>query len=227
MSTPRRAGGSNRRRTRGGVRYGLAAAAALLIAAGAGYVAVSGGAVPTVGEAVAVNSEAFSPLDHLALAHADARVAVADSSFPEGASSLNETYKDWRVACALQANAKRCAVSQTQLQQNGQRVLAIELNVPRDNAVSGTLVLPFGLALEAGITLQVDDKPAMKPLRFRTCLPGGCLVNLAFDASMLDALRAGAVLKIKAVADDGATAPFTVSLQGFGTALDRVQALSR
>ena len=95
------------------------------------------------------------------------------------------------------------------------------------NMVSGTLVLPFGLALESGVTLQIDEKPAMAPVRFRTCIPAGCLVNVTFDAPALATLRAGAALKIKAVADGGAAAPFSISLQGFGAALDRVATLSR
>ncbi|WP_082975912.1 MULTISPECIES: invasion associated locus B family protein [unclassified Rhizobium] len=148
------------------------------------------------------------------------------SSLPGGASSLNETYKDWRVACAQQNAAKRCVLSQVQAQQDGQRVLAIELNAQSGNTVSGTLVLPFGLALEPGISFQIDEKPAMPPVRFRTCMPGGCLVGVAFDAPTLVALRAGTVLKIKATADGGAPIPFSISLQGFATALDRVGTLS-
>ena len=43
---------------------------------------------------------------------------AASSSLPGGASSLNETYRDWRVACAQQGAAKRCVLSQIQAQQN-------------------------------------------------------------------------------------------------------------
>lgn len=152
---------------------------------------------------------------------------AAASGLPGGASSLSETYKDWQVACALQGAAKRCALSQVQTQQNGQRVLTIELNAPNGTTVSGTLVLPFGLALDSGVTFQIDDKPAMQPARFRTCVPVGCIVSVTFNAPTLVALRAGTALKLKATADGGAAAPFSVSLQGFGTALDRVGALSR
>ena len=154
-------------------------------------------------------------------------VAETGSSLPGGASSLNETYKDWRVACAQDGSVKRCALSQVQAQQNGQRVLAIELEAPSGDTVSGTLVLPFGLALEPGVTFQIDDRPAMEPVRFRTCVPVGCLVPVIFDAPILAALRAGAALKVKAVADGGAAAPFSISLLGFGTALDRVAMLAR
>ncbi|MBD9628099.1 invasion associated locus B family protein [Ensifer sp. ENS06] len=154
-------------------------------------------------------------------------VAATGSSLPGGASSLNETYKDWRVACVQDGSVKRCALSQIQAQQNGQRVLAIELEAPSVNAVSGTLLLPFGLALEPGVTFQIDDKPPMQPVHYRTCVPDGCLVSVTFDAPTLVALRAGAALKVKAVADGGAAAPFLISLQGFGTALDRVETLAR
>jgi invasion protein IalB len=154
-------------------------------------------------------------------------VTAPTSSLPGGASSLNETYKDWTVGCSQNGTTKYCALSQVQTQQDGLRVLAIELAPPAGNMVSGTLVLPFGLALESGVTLQIDEKPAMAPVRFRTCIPAGCLVNVTFDAPALATLRAGAALKIKAVADGGAAAPFSISLQGFGAALDRVATLSR
>lgn len=149
------------------------------------------------------------------------------SGLPGGASSLNETYKDWRVTCVHESATKRCVLSQVQTQQNGQRILAIELNAPNDNAVTGTLVLPFGLALEPGVTFQVDEKAAMQPVRFRTCLPAGCIVNVNFDAPTLAALRAGTVVKVKATADGGAPTPFSISLQGLGTALNRIAVLAR
>ncbi|WP_406600856.1 invasion associated locus B family protein [Microvirga rosea] len=118
-------------------------------------------------------------------------------------------------------------MSQAQAQQNGQRVLAIELSAPSGNAVSGMLVLPFGLALDSGVSYQIDEKPVIPPMRFRTCLPIGCLVPVSFDASTLAALRTGTALKLKATADSGAAAPFSISLQGFATTLDRVGTLSR
>jgi invasion protein IalB len=148
-------------------------------------------------------------------------------TLPGGATSLQETYQDWRVACQVADNAKRCVLVQQQNQQNGQRVLAIELNAPSGHIVAGTLALPLGLALDAGVTFQIDDKPAMQPVRLRTCVPAGCLVNISFDASTVTALRAGTALKIKATADGGTALPLSISLRGFGTALDRVAALSR
>lgn len=151
---------------------------------------------------------------------------VQASGLPGGASSLNETYEDWRIACVTQGADKRCVLSQVQTRQNGQRVLAIELGAPSGNTVTGTLILPFGLALDAGVSFQIDGGSAMQQLRFRTCLPAGCIVNVSFDAATLSALRASAVLEVKAMADGGTVAPFSISLKGFGTALDRVELLA-
>lgn len=156
-----------------------------------------------------------------------AQPAGTATALPGGASSLNETYKDWRVVCVQQGGAKRCVLNQIQTQQSGQRVLAIELNALTGSAVAGVLVLPFGLSLDAGVAFQIDEKLAVQPMRFRTCLPSGCLVAVSFDAPMVTALRTGTALKIRATTDGGIAAPFSISLQGFATALDRAATLSR
>ncbi|MGA2793927.1 MAG: invasion associated locus B family protein [Roseiarcus sp.] len=154
--------------------------------------------------------------------------AQTSAALPGGANSLQETFENWTVACVLQDAAKRCALSQQQAdQQSRQRVLAIELNAFSTDKVDGVLVLPFGLALDSGVTLQVDDAPAGPTLRFRTCLPVGCIVPLSFDARFVAALRKGAALKVNAFADGGKDAAFTVSLKGFPAALDRATALAK
>ncbi|MDR6759249.1 invasion protein IalB [Mycoplana sp. BE70] len=204
--------------------FGLSTVATLLLSA-ALYV-VPGVAVSNPTQTASAKDDFNDPAPQR-FEVAQAQTGGEASRLPGGASSLNETFKDWRVTCVAQGAVKRCALSQIQAQQNGQRVLALELNAPSDNTVSGTLVLPFGLALDSGVTFQIDEKPAMQPLRFRTCLPAGCVVNVTFDASTLVALRAGAALKVMATADGGAAAPFSISLQGFVIALDRLEVLSR
>jgi invasion protein IalB len=156
---------------------------------------------------------------------AQAQTAPPASSLPGGATSLQETFQDWQVNCAVQANGKRCTLSQQQFGQNRQRLLAIEL-VPDGANVTGTLVLPFGLLLEGGVTTQIDDKPTGKPLRFRTCLPAGCVVPLQFDGAAATALRAGTALKFIATPSESNEAlTFSISLKGLPAALSRTAAL--
>lgn len=147
-------------------------------------------------------------------------------SFPNGASSIQETYQDWQVSCVLQGHAKRCVVLQQQtVPQSRQHLITVELQ-PMADKVVGAAILPFGLVLDRGLTLQIDDKAAGSPVRFHTCLPAGCIIPLSFEGAGLSNLRSGTVLKAKAIADGGRDADFTISLKGLAAAIDRARALA-
>ncbi|HEX5500433.1 MAG TPA: invasion associated locus B family protein [Thermomicrobiales bacterium] len=152
--------------------------------------------------------------------------AAGAAGLPGGATSLRETYQAWQVACAVQDKTKHCALLQQQTEKNGLKVLTIQLTPTADRGASGTLILPFGLLLSSGVKFQIDDKPAVDPLPFRTCLPAGCVVPLTFNAAILKMLRAGTVLKLIATQSaNGQPFTFSVSLKGFAPALDRTRAL--
>jgi invasion protein IalB len=205
--------------TRNRVRI-LAFSAVALVTAAAGFYALADNGAGATGPANVQLAQA-SP----------AATPAVPSTLPGGASSIDESYRDWRVGCAQQGTAKRCALSQVLARQDGQRVLAVTIDAPQGQGqgktVTGALVLPFGLALDAGAALQIDDKPALPPLRFRTCLPAGCVAPLSFDAAAVAMLRAGTSLKVTATADGGGPTQFAISLAGFGPALDRAAALAR
>ena len=183
--------------------------------------------VATLGEALAMHKIGPRNLFLLVAGSvAFSASAPAEDAFklPGGASSLQETYQDWSLSC-LSTPQVVCTISQQQTQQDGRRVLAVELQNTSGEAVSGTLVLPFGLHLDLGTTLQIDDAAALKPLRFSTCLPAGCLVPLSFDAKTVAALRAGSMLHVKAQSIDARELTFSISLKGFASALERLKAL--
>jgi invasion protein IalB len=87
-------------------------------------------------------------------------------------------------------------------------------------------VLPFGLLLDAGAALQVDDAVQLGTLRFSTCLPVGCLVPLDLDVEAIAALRAGTVLKVTVQSVQPNETTFSVSLKGLGAAIDRLDVLA-
>lgn len=150
-----------------------------------------------------------------------ARSEEAAAVLPGGASSLQETHQDWQVTCQIADGVKQCAVSQQQYQQNGQRILAIEVQSQTKGGVTGVAVLPFGLKLQEGVSFQIDEEPALPARHFSTCLPAGCILPVEFDAPALEALRAGSVLKLKVINVDEKELIFIVSLKGFSSALDR------
>ncbi|MGE0847558.1 MAG: invasion associated locus B family protein [Flavobacteriaceae bacterium] len=147
---------------------------------------------------------------------------------PGGASSLNETHGNWRVSCRTPEGEVRCVIAQNQVRgEQRQRVLAIELRSAQDGkAAEGTLVLPFGLKLDDGVKLAVDEAAPFATLRFSTCLPAGCLVPLTFGPATVAALRQGKAVKVMvAASDNGKAIALSIPLSGFSSALDRIAEL--
>ncbi|MEP9352614.1 invasion associated locus B family protein [Xanthobacter sp. KR7-65] len=147
-------------------------------------------------------------------------------TFPGGAQSVSESFQDWRVACAVQQNAKRCSISQQQVDsKTRQRILMLELQ-PKGDKVEGPLFLPFGLFLEKGVVLKLGEAD-LAALRFSTCLPQGCVVPVSLDPRMLGLVRKADALRVVAANDAGQPQAFSISLKGFGQALDRAITLLR
>lgn len=154
--------------------------------------------------------------------------AAADApQLPGGASALSETHGDWTVNCQISGTNKVCSLSHQQFnKQSNQRLLAIELSSKTGDDATGTLALPFGLALAKGVTLTIDDQKLDGSLAFNTCQAVGCLVPVAFDANVTPLLKNGTTLKIDAfAADTGQAVSFSIPLNGFGGALARTAEL--
>lgn len=142
-------------------------------------------------------------------------------------SSLQETYDDWLVVCRTLADRKRqCSMVQNQVDgKTKQRVLTLELAAGPDRTTL-TAVLPFGLDLAAGIVLASDDGGLRQVLRFRTCLPIGCVVPAVLDAKAVASLKKARLLLLTTSMDNGQPMELKGSLKGFPAAYDRVLALS-
>lgn len=159
---------------------------------------------------------------------APALAPAAAESLPGGASSIQETYGAWTVNCRIVENRKACTFSQMRgNQQTGQRSFSIELRPPADGKTEGVLVMPFGLALAAGVKLALDDKPLGQTVPFSTCVPDGCLAPVSFPTVAIDAIRKAKALTIT-VAPSGGGEPvvLTVGLEGFASALNRITELA-
>ena len=146
---------------------------------------------------------------------------------PNGATAINETYGDWTVDCRIVENRKACVLVQSQgNSQTGQRTFAVELRAPQDGKTEGTLLLPFGLSLDAGVKLKIDDKDLGAAVRFSTCVPAGCLAPVSFPAATTDAMKRGTTLVVSAVnLRGGEPVAFSVSLNGFSAAIARAGTL--
>ena len=155
--------------------------------------------------------------------------AAQAATLPNGASAINETYGDWTVDCRIVERQRLCVLLQSQgNSQTGPRVFAIELRAPRDGRAEGTILFPFGMKLENGAVLRLDDKDLGQGLRFSPCLAQGCLLPISFTTVATDAMKAGKALTVAALnLSNNEPISFNVSLGGFGAALDRIAQIDK
>jgi invasion protein IalB len=157
-----------------------------------------------------------------------ATVAPA-TPLPNGASSINETYGDWIVDCRLVEGQKQCVLLQAQgNNQTKQRIFEIQLRPPKDGKTEGTILMPFGLKLDSGAILSLDDKDLGEGLHFSTCLPQGCLLPVSFQTATVDVLKKGKTLTVASLnLNSGEVVTFKISLEGFAAASARIAELGR
>ncbi|MET3589674.1 invasion protein IalB [Bartonella silvatica] len=152
------------------------------------------------------------------------------ATLPNGASSLTETYGLWTINCGIQGGKKVCLMHRQEVNDQGRTVVAMTVNLNADGAVSGNLIVPFGILVSKPVRLQVDEGKAVIETGIRTCVPAGCVVPIAFDKSYVAALRAGKHLKLAMTIADLGEPPLNdlfVQLNGFSNALNRLTVLQK
>jgi invasion protein IalB len=160
---------------------------------------------------------------------AQSTTGTPSQQLPNGASSISETYGDWTVNCRLVDGQKQCLLLHAQgNSQTGQRVFAIELRTPKDGKTEGTILMPFGLKLDSGALLKLDDKDLGQGLRFSTCMPHGCLLPVSFPTVAVDAMKKAKMLTVASLnLSSGEVVTFNVPLEGFAAAIARIAELGR
>ena len=155
--------------------------------------------------------------------------ATQTATLPNGATAINETYGDWNVDCRIANGQRLCVLLQSQgNSQTGQRVFAIELRTPKDGRAEGTILFPFGMKLESGAVLRLDDKDLGQGLRFSTCMAQGCLLPISFPTVAADAMKSGKALTVAALnLGNNEPVSFNVTLTGFAAALDRIAQIDK
>jgi invasion protein IalB len=151
------------------------------------------------------------------------------AQLPNGASSINEAYGNWAVACRIVNGQKQCLLGYGESDsQTGKPLFAIELQISRDGKTEGTILMPFGLKLDAGVTLAIDGEDLGPALRFATCVPQGCLLPVSFPANTVDVMKKSKTLTVASLnLGSGQVVGFNVLLEGFAAAIARMSELGR
>ena len=102
-----------------------------------------------------------------------------------------------------------------------QRVAEFAIGFPPADKgkASGVLILPLGVVVDSDIKIQIDAKDVMK-FRVRYCDAGGCAAIMKLDPSLIDKMRKGKVMTVKAMAFNGSPADVPFRLDGLSEALE-------
>lgn len=172
----------------------------------------------------------FSIYGHASAASPKTRALSGSQSaqgymLPGGASSLNETYQDWRVVCQRNNTSAQCLIVQQENENKTQQhILTLELQ-PKGDKMAGFATLPFGLALAKGVTVQTDGHPATDEQMFTTCVPAGCLVPIALNTTQLTQIQKGTKVEVRAFSVNGQPVVIPFSNKGLEQAIARITAL--
>ncbi|MBP2550503.1 invasion protein IalB [Neorhizobium galegae] len=150
------------------------------------------------------------------------------AELPGGVPFLLENFDDWVVACRAQNGVTGCVVRQVQTKgDKSQQMLTAELRNVGRGRLDGALLVPFGLALSRGVTVTVDEAAQATQFEFSTCLPGGCLVPVKFDAHAVETIKSGTALRLAATnLATGDAVAMRISLKGLSAALSRAAELA-
>ena len=130
------------------------------------------------------------------------------------------TYDDWRVACpAAETKEAACElVTEVTDKQSGQTVARTTITSDRDGKQLIGFTVPHGVALEAGMGLQVGKDP-VKVFPFRTCNQLGCIATAAFDDKMAAAMKSAGDAKVMFATLEARRIEIPVSFKGYSKAM--------
>lgn len=79
--------------------------------------------------------------------------------------------------------------------------------------------VPLGVALSSGTTVTIDhDWPMSAP--YTLCLSSGCIADFEAGPALIDKLKRGHSLEVRAITNKGSEITASLPLVGFGEAYD-------
>jgi invasion protein IalB len=185
-------------------------------------------AVLGLGPEQALAQQAQKPAPQQQTAPAPQQQAPEGQAAPAEGTITEQQFKDWTVRCGRQngQSPQVCQMEQQTTDQEGRTIMAVAIGkVPARSDLGLLIILPLGILLPAGVTLQIDGG-AEVPLQVDRCERQGCRIEMLLEPDLLNRLKAGtkATLFFEAVDPKGERQRLGVpiSLLGFTAALNQV-----
>jgi invasion protein IalB len=136
-------------------------------------------------------------------------------------------FQDWILRCGRsQQGPEICEMQQEQTDDDGKPIMAVAVGtVPGTSDLGLLVMLPLGILLPPGVTLQVDGG-AETPLEVQLCDRRGCRIEKLVEPELLNRLKTGreATVSFEALDPQGRARRLGVpiSLLGFTAALNEL-----
>ena len=120
-----------------------------------------------------------------------------DASAPEAALT-DRQFKDWMVRCGRpdEQGPELCEMQQQQIDREDRTVMAVAVGeVPGTPDLGLLIVLPLGILLPAGVTMQIDGGAEI-PLQVERCERQGCRIERLLEPALLNQLKGGKEAKV-------------------------------
>lgn len=133
----------------------------------------------------------------------------------------------WQTRCvgtSRTSDALICESSQSvRAQENGRLLLKIDIIYPANKAAPVLqMVLPLGIHIPGQVKLTVDGS-AMGDFVIGSCNTQGCFLSAPASPGMIDAMKAGATLKVDFAPMPGKRQAIEIPLTGFSRAMAAIQ----
>jgi invasion protein IalB len=147
---------------------------------------------------------------------------------PAEGTITERQFRDWTVHCGRRSEQgpQLCEMQQQQVDSEDRTIMAVAVGqVPGTSDLGLLIILPLGILLQAGVTLQIDGG-AEVPLQVDRCERQGCRIETLLEPDLLNRLKAGtkATVFFEAIDPQGERQRLGVpiSLLGFTAALNEV-----
>jgi len=132
------------------------------------------------------------------------------------------TYDDWRVACpSAETKDVYCELSTDVVdksQGTPNAVARAGITTNKDGKQMLSFMLPYGVALEAGMGLRIGKDP-VKIFQYRTCNSIGCLAETPLDPALASALNGADDAAVMFAGLDGKPVSVPMSFKGYQKSL--------
>jgi invasion protein IalB len=132
-------------------------------------------------------------------------------------------FEDWSVRCdVVQARAACGLTQQVADARLGRPVLQLTFVSTTSGAVKLAAVVPLGISVPDGATLQVGD--LTRRIDYAQCLAAGCIALLDVDDELVGKMKQGGEARLGVVNRTGAPIAVPVSLKGFAGGYETMRA---